>query len=322
MRLTVGSLCTGYGGLEMGLENLFGGINLAFVAENDVECSRLLEKRVGAPNLGDITQVDWWNVLESINDDTPDLDLLMAGYPCQPFSTAGKRKGDNDERAIFSYISDGIGVLRPRYLFLENVAGHLTLGGVGVIAELTKLGYDCRWGIVRASDAGAPHQRARLFIWAETSDTKKRNAGNAKQQSMDTPIRSTAKFREPTGKTIANSSSERLQRLWRERELAEGERENETTRHAHDGIKKTAGWDFGVYEKAIRRWGEITGLEVPPPISSKGVEPAFVEFMMGLPSGWVTGKDADLPRSAQMRILGNGVVPQQATLALKVLLGL
>ena len=164
MSLTVGSLCTGYGGLEMALEKVFGDINLAFVAENDVECSRLLEKKVGAPNLGDITKVDWWNVLESINDDTPDLDLVIAGYPCQPFSTAGQRKGEEDDRAIFEYVADAISVLRPRWVLLENVAGHLTLGVTSFIATLTRLGYNTKWGVVRASDASAPHQRKRLFI--------------------------------------------------------------------------------------------------------------------------------------------------------------
>ena len=268
MSLTVGSLCTGYGGLEMALEKVFGDINLAFVAENDVECSRLLEKRVGAPNLGDITKVDWWNVLESINDDTPDLDLVIAGYPCQPFSTAGQRKGEEDDRAIFEYVADAISVLRPRWVLLENVAGHLTLGGTSVIATLTRLGYDCRWAIVRASDTGSPHKRARLFIWANSSNTKISNGRYTQPEIMETTIRQASEFRESTC--------------------------------------------------SFERWGNIIGRQRPEYATADNrVNPVFVEWLMGVPEGWVTG--IGLPYSSQLRILGNGVVPQQGALAINLL---
>ena len=109
--LSVGSLCTGYGGLEMGLETVYGEIDLRFVSDIDKDVKTLLEHHhPNIPNLGDLTTVDW----ETVNQ----IDLLCAGYPCQPFSVAGERKGEEDERAIFSYIADGISVLRPRYIFL------------------------------------------------------------------------------------------------------------------------------------------------------------------------------------------------------------
>ena len=156
--LSVGSLCTGYGGLEMGLQAVYGDIDLRFVSDIDDDVNTLLaHHHPNVPNLGDLTVVDW--------ADIEPVDVLCAGYPCQPFSTAGKRKGLDDERAIFEYIADAISVSRPRNVLLENVAGHLTLGGTAVIATLTKLGYNAKWGIVRASDTGAPHQRKRLFIW-------------------------------------------------------------------------------------------------------------------------------------------------------------
>ena len=148
----------------MGLQAVYGDIDLCFVSDIDKNASTLLAHRhPNVPNLGDLTVVDW--------ADIEAVDVLCAGYPCQPFSYAGYRKGNNDDRAIFEYIADAISVLRPRNVLLENVAGHLTLGGTTVIATLTELGYNAKWGVVRASDTGAPHQRKRLFIWCETEDT-------------------------------------------------------------------------------------------------------------------------------------------------------
>jgi DNA (cytosine-5)-methyltransferase 1 len=259
--LSVGSLCTGYGGLEMGLQAVYGDVNLRFVSDIDEDASTLLaHHHPNVPNLGDLTVVDW--------ADIEPVDVLCAGYPCQPFSTAGKRKGLEDERAIFEYIADAISVLRPRNVLLENVSGHLTLGGTTVIATLTRLGYNAKWGIVQASDTGAPHQRKRLFIWAYVSDTKKRHAGNTQPQLMATPIRSTAEFRKPVS--------------------------------------------------TFARWSKIVKRQAPEYATNDNtVNPVFVEWLMGLPEGYVT--DIGLSRQAQLKILGNGVVPQQAALALHLL---
>ena len=246
----------------MGLQTVYGDIDLRFVSDIDKDVNTLLaHHHADVPNLGDLTVVDW--------ADIELVDVLCAGYPCQPFSTAGQRKGLDDERAIFEYIADAISVLRPRNVLLENVAGHLTLGATAVIATLTRLGYNTKWGIVRASDTGAPHQRKRLFIWANTTD--------------------------------ANSA--RLQRLRGECELVED-----------SGQKRFAWRDYDI---AIRRWETVICRPAPHPAHKKGVNPVFVEWLMGLPEGYVT--DIGLSRKAQLKILGNGVVPQQAALALQLL---
>tara|TARA_Y100000593_G_C4302032_1_gene333869 strand:+ start:941 stop:1852 length:912 start_codon:yes stop_codon:yes gene_type:complete len=299
--MKVGSLCTGYGGLEMGLQQAFGDIDLQFVSDIDKDVNTLLaHHHPKVPNLGDLTKINW--------DQVEQIDLLCAGYPCQPFSYAGQRKGDNDERAIFGYIADGIGVLRPRYLLLENVAGHLTLGGVGVIAELTRLGYDCRWGVVRASDAGAPHQRARIFIWAQTTDTSSKGLqGHVEQRParLDENV-SKSKRQDNAGHSTltTNAHDGRLEGFRPERGLGE------TAKSRCFGF-------FGPYEPAIRRWEQIMGRPVPYPVDYKGIEPVFVEWMMGLPEGHVTS--LNLSRTAELTILGNGVVPQQAALAIELL---
>jgi len=280
----------------MGLETVYGGIDLRFVSDIDKNVNTLLaHHHPCVPNLGDLTAVKW--------QDVEPVDVLTAGYPCQPFSTAGLRKGLEDERAIFEYIADGISVLRPRNVFLENVAGHITLGGTAVIATLTRLGYHAKWGIVRASDTGSPHKRARLFIWAQTSDTTQRYGGPTQHETLQTPTRQTAEPREPNSALTTDTISKRLQGLRRKRELGTWQ-ESEST----------AWYD---YDPCIRRWEKVLKREAPKPSNKKGVNPIFVEWMMGLPEGHVTG--LGLSRTAELKMLGNGVVPQQAALAINLL---
>lgn len=156
--ISVGSLCTGYGGLDMAVESVFGA-DLAWYSEIEPGPIRLLKNHhPHTPNIGDLTKVDWSAL--------PRPTILTAGYPCQPFSIAGKKRGKNDERHIWPFIAQGIRVLRPRIVVLENVSNHVRIGLRDVLGDLAALGYDAAWGVYRASDAGAPHQRARVYIVA------------------------------------------------------------------------------------------------------------------------------------------------------------
>lgn len=156
--ITIGSLCTGYGGLDMAVERVTGGKTI-WVSEIDKWASSLLDSRMpDIPNLGDVKKIDWHTV--------PKVDWLTAGYPCQPFSNAGLRRGVEDDRHIWPWIAEGIGILRPRHVYLENVAAHIRRGLDVVVADLDGLGFSSEWGSVRASDVGAPHQRKRVFILA------------------------------------------------------------------------------------------------------------------------------------------------------------
>ena len=105
--------------------------------------------------------------------DPPPVDLITAGFPCQDISVAGRQAGLNGHRSrLWWRICDVIGHLRPRFVLLENVAAILTTGGPEVVGSLTAMGYDTRWGIVRASDVGAPHRRARWFCIADTDGSR------------------------------------------------------------------------------------------------------------------------------------------------------
>lgn len=155
--MLVGSLFSGIGGIDLGLEQ--AGMKVAWQAEVDPYCCRVLAKHwPDVPNLGDVTQVDWSTV--------PAVDVLAGGYPCQPFSLAGARKGTNDPRHLWPYFADAIRVLRPRWVLLENVAGHLTLGFGDVLADLAAAGYDAEWQCIPAAAFGAPHKRDRLWVCA------------------------------------------------------------------------------------------------------------------------------------------------------------
>lgn len=110
------------------------------------------------------------------------VDCLAAGFPCQPHSVAGKREGEADERNLWPDTRRIIGELRPRFVWLENVPGIVSNGYAAVvIGELSALGYDCRWGIVSASDSGAVIDRERWWCLASRSDEK---LGEARPRSV------------------------------------------------------------------------------------------------------------------------------------------
>ena len=157
MTLTVGSLFSGIGGLDLGLER--AGMNVIWQSEIDPYACRVLKKHwPEVPNHGDIKQIDWSRVERPA--------VICGGYPCQPFSTAGNRKGEEDPRHLWPWVRQAISELRPRYAILENVRGHLSLGGTTVIADLAAIGYDAEWRIVSAASVGAAHRRDRIIIVA------------------------------------------------------------------------------------------------------------------------------------------------------------
>lgn len=156
--LTIGSVCSGYGGLDMALMAIFDA-ELAWYSDIDDGAVRIMSHHhPGLPNLGDLTTCDWIRVQR--------VDIFTAGYPCQPFSHAGKRKGADDERHLWPHIREAIRVLRPRLVVLENVAGHRSMGADRVLGDMAEDGLHVRWISVRASDVGCDHQRERWFCLA------------------------------------------------------------------------------------------------------------------------------------------------------------
>lgn len=160
MTTRIGSLCTGYSGLDMAVQAVFGG-ELAWWSDIEPGPIAVMERHhPGVPNIHDIkTAAPLFELL-------PPVDVITAGYPCQPFSSAGLRLGEKDERHLWPWIAEAVGALRPGVVVLENVARHARVGLARVVGDLAALGYDAVWTVVRASAVGAPHKRARVFVLA------------------------------------------------------------------------------------------------------------------------------------------------------------
>jgi DNA (cytosine-5)-methyltransferase 1 len=108
------------------------------------------------------------------------VDVVSGGFPCQDISCAGTRKGIDGERSgLWKEFARIIGEVRPRFAFVENSPMLVVRGGDRVIGDLAALGYDCRWGVVSAADAGAPHRRERIWIVGELPNAEllRRNSG-------------------------------------------------------------------------------------------------------------------------------------------------
>ena len=132
------------------------GATPAWFVEFDKAPSKILAHHwPDVPNYGDVTKINW--------ETMPPVDILTGGYPCQPFSQAGQRKGTNDDRHLWPYVREAIRVLRPRFTILENVAGHRSLGFDRVLGDMAEDGLHVRWTSIRASDVGAPPTTASGF---------------------------------------------------------------------------------------------------------------------------------------------------------------
>lgn len=185
---TVISLCSGYGGIERGLE--LSGYNHRLIAFCEIEAyvqKLTLEKM----EKGQMVSAPLWTDLKTFPAQIfrNKVDLLLAGYPCQPFSQAGRRGGEDDPRHLWPYIKKHIRTIRPVQCFFENVQGHITLGLSTVISDLEELGYRTTWGIFSAEEVGAPHQRKRVFILADATSQRIQRVRPNREQELSTFFR-------------------------------------------------------------------------------------------------------------------------------------
>jgi site-specific DNA-cytosine methylase len=203
-KITHLSLCAGYGGIDLGLHRCIP--NLRTIAYSEVEafaCELLLARMESgslnaAPIWPDLKSFPWGKLRHRV-------DILSGGYPCQPFSSAGKRLGREDPRHLWPYIADGISILRPRLCFFENVEGHISLGLREVIEHLGRLGYSATWGIFSAAEVGATHQRKRVFILAHRDGERGQLSDWRQQPAEQMPERDGA----ARGDVLADAADER-----------------------------------------------------------------------------------------------------------------
>ncbi|AMS02997.1 DNA methylase [Gordonia phage Phinally] len=185
--MRVGSLFSGYGGLDLAVSAAFGASTAWFVEFEKAPSRILAHHWPDVPNLGDVTAVDWSQV--------EPVDVLTGGFPCQDVSAAGRRAGltAGTRSGLWSHMAEAINQLRPRWVVIENVRGLLSatahrpmesepdalgdrdtqpvLRALGaVLGDLADLGYDAQWCTVAAADVGAPHRRERVFVLAHPAD--------------------------------------------------------------------------------------------------------------------------------------------------------
>jgi DNA (cytosine-5)-methyltransferase 1 len=297
---TVGSLCTGIAGLEHGLTLAGLNTDTVFVSDIDKGACKWLEANVSAPNLGDFTALD----------ELPPVHILTAGFPCQPLSTAGLRKGVEDERWLFDDICRLVGRMGTRpVLFLENVPGLLSANNGDAMARvvhgLAAIGYSITWGTMAAAAVGAPHRRVRWWGLAYPADTDSGRPwqGRTKPSRVTVPQHAADAVTDADG--LGSYGFGRLNLVERDADRCDGE-----------GTRSRSAV-FGGYWPAVARWERIVGRSAPAPTVDGRLSPHLVEWMMGYPEGWVT--DTLTNRRQALHALGNAVVPQCAAAAFTAL---
>jgi len=209
MKLKILDLFSGIGGFSLGLEAT-GHFETAAFCEIEPYCKQVLKKHwPTVPIFDDIRQLK--------GTDIGTIDIITGGYPCQPFSVAGKQKAEQDPRHLWPEYFRLIQELRPTWVIGENVSGHIKLGLDSVLEDLASEGYSTRTFSISASSIGANHKRERIWIIANSNGSKFLEENSSVRSEGTESIRSNiGSICENISKTndVANTSEERLQRQW------------------------------------------------------------------------------------------------------------
>lgn len=304
--MKVGSLFAGIGGIDLGLER--AGMTTAWQVEFEPLCRRVLAHH-------------WPEALR--HDDVrtfdpaafPWVDLIAGGFPCQPHSVAGKRKADQDERDLWGEFARIVGEARPRWVLGENVPGLLSSLAVGrpdrffgrVLSDLAALGYCVGWGVLRASDVGAHHRRARVFLVAHACGQQGRQRCGRHTSELGASMREARARNEGyaalgcDGPNVDNTN---------------GQREPQPC---------------GLLANLWGRLGDSRGWQAEPRVG--GGPDGLPSWLDGLHNraAWADGSwEAEIPRQsiksprrdARLKMLGNAVVPDCAELIGKAIMAI
>jgi len=180
-RLRLLSLFSGIGGIDLAAK--WAGMETVAFCEIDPFCQRVLRKHwPEVPIFPDIRLLTK-EVLERAG--ISGIDIVAGGYPCQPYSLTGERRGEEDDRALWSYMFDRIQEIWPSWVIGENVIGHVSLGLDGVLSDLESIGYTAQPFIIPSCSVGARHQRYRVFTVAHNDS--QRMERRAKRQILWQP---------------------------------------------------------------------------------------------------------------------------------------
>jgi len=206
-------LFSGIGGFSLGLER--AGMRTVAFCELDPFARAVLKKHwPDVPQFADVRRLT--------GEQVGTVDVVAGGYPCQPYSAAGKRDGARDDRHLWPEMRRLVGELRPRWVIGENVAGHITLGLDQVLTDLDGLGYTSRAFVIPACAVDAPHKRERVWIVAHAFGERGRGGNDTRQDAIHADARSKTFgaggngggwATEPGVGRVANGISNRVDRL-------------------------------------------------------------------------------------------------------------
>ena len=310
------ALFAGYGGLELGADAAFGGgvRTVCYVERESYAASTLVARMEEsslhpAPVWDDVTTFDgepWRGV----------VDLVTAGFPCQPFSAAGKRRGMDDERWLWDDIERILREVQPRWFVGENVPGLVRLGLEAVLRSLASLGYDVVWGAFQAGQMGASHKRERVFILARLGDAQHESRILFPQAIGE------GSAERPNASGIGDVLAEGQGRDSKNRSRESCEGADHNVHPVADARRQLSQSEDVGGQPAVEESGAQKPIFAPGPqdlalwarvlAETPTLEPSVCRMADGV-------ADRLEYRSDRLRLLGNGVVPLQAAVALRVL---
>jgi len=301
------SICSGNGGLDLGVRLALETTKCCCYVENEAFAIEVLAQRMEE---GSLDPAPIWSDLRTF-DGKPwrgKIQGIIGGYPCQPWSLAGKRLGKEDPRHLWPSISRIIREIEPSYCFFENVEGHISLGLPEVRAELRAMGFRVEAGLFSAAEMGGSHIRKRLFIFAAHERVLADTTGEVGRGELEEvlPKRRRAGLA-GEGKVLA---------------VATGMRGSPDKRLQQDGVLPDLGQnhqgdaDAGVpvfppKPHEIEEWKRLL-------LKKPELEPALCELADESANRVV--EPLKVSRISQLRLLGNSVVPTCAAVALSILL--
>lgn len=296
------AICAGVGGLELGMGFIFPSSRIICYIEREPYAASVIVERMETEGLH---KAPIWDDVRTFPSRkfVGKVDFITAGFPCTPFSKAGKQQGIDDERWLWEDIESIINTLEPKYIFLENVPEITSRGFDRVLATMAKSGYDVQWSCLKASSVGAPHKRDRIFVlgfrpeWLHQLTNSMRD-GFSRFTNEENSERITREgimegdVSKCYGEDVTDSKCESQQRRGISREIHGKEKENQ----GKNGSKQR--------NPPIDSSPDVTKSNSQRSLSWWEIEPPICRVDDGLAY-----------RMDRLRTLGNGVVPLQAAYA-------
>lgn len=313
-------LCSGYGGFELALRPW--NVRTVCHVERDSYAAAILMERMAQSRLD---QAPIWDDLTTFDGEPwcGRVDIITAGFPCQPFSSAGAQRGLDDDRWLWPAIARIIAKVRPRFVVLENVPPVVRSGLPAVLSDLAQLGFNAEWGLYSAADVGAPHRRQRWWCAAYATGNGSHTVISTRDGRSDVD-RSGRGARSDETEPVADPSGTRRKDDRADREQsALGDAARSGSVVADTNSRDSAPWDGSRENQRSRRRTNIQS-------GSDGIFPptrddtaAWSQWISeGRPEP-VVRRDTDGPPAGladALHLGGNGLVPQTATEAIRQLL--